>query len=91
MKLSVVIPVYNERTLIPQIIERVMPAPLPKGLTMEIVVVDDCSTDGTREWLSHHFASRADVMLCLQERNAGKGAALRRRWPGSDAASTRWP
>lgn len=77
MKLSIVIPVYNERTLIPQIIERVMAAPLPKGLTMEIVVVDDCSTDGTREWLSQHVASRADVMLCLQERNAGKGAALR--------------
>lgn len=77
MKLSVVIPVYNERTLIPQIVERVMAAPLPNGLTKEIVVVDDCSTDGTREWLSQHVASRSDVTLCLHHKNAGKGAALR--------------
>lgn len=77
MKLSVVIPVYNERTLTPQIVERVMAAPLPNGLTKEIVVVDDCSTDGTREWLSQHVASRSDVTLCLHHKNAGKGAALR--------------
>ena len=48
MKLSVVIPVYNERVLIPQIMERVKSAPLPDGLMMEIVVVDDCSSDDTR-------------------------------------------
>ena len=77
VKLSVVIPVYNERTLIPQIIERVKAAPLPDGLTMEIVVVDDCSTDGTREWLAEHVASRPDVRVCLHDKNAGKGAALR--------------
>ena len=77
MKLSVVIPVYNERTLVPQIIERVKAAPLPNGLEMEIVIVDDCSKDGTREWLTEHVASAADVALCLHERNAGKGAALR--------------
>ena len=77
MKLSVVIPVYNERTLLPQIIERVRAAPLPDGLAMEIVIVDDCSTDGTREWLSQHVASRPDFTLCLHERNAGKGSALR--------------
>jgi glycosyltransferase involved in cell wall biosynthesis len=77
LKLSVVIPVYNERTLIPQIVERVMAAPLPGGLAIEIVVVDDCSTDGTREWLSQHVASRSDVTLCLHHKNAGKGAALR--------------
>jgi len=77
VKLSVVIPVYNERGLIPQIMARVKAAPLPDGLTMEIVVVDDCSTDGTREWLAEHVESAADVALCLHERNAGKGAALR--------------
>ena len=77
MKLSVVIPVYNEHTLIPQIIERVMAAPLPDGLEMEIIVVDDCSTDGTREWLSQHVASRPACTLCLHDKNAGKGAALR--------------
>ena len=77
MKLSVVIPVYNERVLIPQIMERVKSAPLPDGLMMEIVVVDDCSTDGTREWLSQHVASSPDVALCLHDKNTGKGAALR--------------
>jgi glycosyltransferase involved in cell wall biosynthesis len=77
VKLSVVIPVYNERVLIPQIFDRVMTAPLPDGLTLEIVVVDDCSTDGTREWLTQHVTSQSGVVLCLHERNAGKGAALR--------------
>ena len=77
MKLSIVIPVYNERTLIPQTLDRVMAAPLPEGMTREIVVVDDCSTDGTREWLGEHAASQPWVTLCLHERNAGKGAALR--------------
>lgn len=77
MKLSVVIPVYNECVLIPQIIERVKAAPLPDGLTLEMVIVDDCSTDGTREWLSQHVASSPDVALYLHDKNAGKGAALR--------------
>ena len=77
MKLSVVIPVYNERGLIPQILERVTAAPLPEGLTMEIVIVDDCSTDGTREWLTEHLTPGPGVAVCLHERNAGKGAALR--------------
>ncbi|MEI6257723.1 MAG: glycosyltransferase family 2 protein [Planctomycetota bacterium] len=77
MKLSIVIPVYNERTLVPQIFDRVMAAPLPEALTMEIIVVDDGSTDGTREWLAEHGASRPGVVICMHDQNAGKGAALR--------------
>jgi glycosyltransferase involved in cell wall biosynthesis len=77
VKLSIVIPVYNERTLIPQLFDRVMAARLPEGLTREVVVVDDCSTDGTREWLGEYAPSQPLVSLCLHERNAGKGAALR--------------
>jgi glycosyltransferase involved in cell wall biosynthesis len=77
MKLSVVIPVYNERTLVPQIFDRVMAAPLPEALTMEIIVVDDGSTDGTREWLTEHGVSRPGVVICMHDQNAGKGAALR--------------
>ena len=77
MKLSVVIPVYNERTLVPQIFERVMAASLPDGLAMEVIVVDDGSTDGTREWLAEHAAARPGVVICMHDQNAGKGAALR--------------
>jgi glycosyltransferase involved in cell wall biosynthesis len=77
VKLSIVIPVYNERSLLPRVLERVEAAPLPDGMTREIVVVDDGSTDGTRDWLRQHAASRSGLTLCLQERNHGKGASLR--------------
>jgi glycosyltransferase involved in cell wall biosynthesis len=78
VKLSIVIPVYNERALVPLLLERVETAPLPDGMAREIVLVDDCSTDGTREWLGEYARSRPGVSLCLQEHNQGKGAALRR-------------
>lgn len=77
MKLSIVIPVYNERTLVPQLLARVEAASLPDGVSRELVLVDDCSTDGTRDWLADFAATRPDVILRLQERNQGKGAALR--------------
>ena len=69
--LSVVIPVYNERNYILEIIRRVQAVPLAK----EIIVVDDASVDGTRELL----ATLADptVKVIMHERNQGKGAALR--------------
>jgi glycosyltransferase involved in cell wall biosynthesis len=71
-KLSVVIPVYNERQWIHEIIRRVEASPVPK----EIVLVDDCSTDGTRDMLQE-FADRGHKVV-YQEKNQGKGAALRR-------------
>ena len=77
MKLSVVMPVYNERELVPIAIARVGAVPLPGGLEREIVLVDDCSTDGTREWLIDFAAGRPDVVLSLHDINRGKGAALR--------------
>ena len=77
MKLSIVIPVYNERDLAPQALARIEAAPLPEGLTREIVLVDDCSTDGTRDWLREFAAARPEVVLKLHETNAGKVAALR--------------
>ena len=77
MKLSIVIPVYNERALIPQTLDRVMAAHLPEGVTREIILVDDCSTDGTREWLGEYAAAQPLVTLRLHAKNAGKGAALR--------------
>jgi len=71
--LSVVIPVYNEQDTIEEILTRVAAVPVRK----EILVVDDCSTDGTRAKLAG-LQGRIAFRLFLQERNQGKGAALRR-------------
>jgi glycosyltransferase involved in cell wall biosynthesis len=71
--LSVVMPVYNERTTIDEIIARVLAVPM----RIELIVVDDCSKDGTREHLQHLQRDYGFTLL-LQERNQGKGAALRR-------------
>jgi glycosyltransferase involved in cell wall biosynthesis len=54
MKISVIIPVYNEFRTFNQGLERVRQAPLPQGCSKEIVVVDDGSTDGTTEMLGKH-------------------------------------
>jgi len=69
--LSILIPAYNEQATIAETLERVRQTPHSK----EIIVVDDCSTDGTREWLQTHAGT--DVRLLCHERNLGKGAALR--------------
>jgi glycosyltransferase involved in cell wall biosynthesis len=71
--LSVVMPVYNERETIDEIIDRVLAVPM----RVELVVVDDCSKDGTREHLAE-LQKQHGFTLLLQERNQGKGAALRR-------------
>jgi glycosyltransferase involved in cell wall biosynthesis len=74
--LSVLMPVYNEISTIEQILRRVHEVPLSK----EIVVVDDGSQDGTRDKLAELAADPTGVpfRLFLQERNQGKGAAIRR-------------
>jgi glycosyltransferase involved in cell wall biosynthesis len=75
--LSIVIPVYNERELAPQLLSRVEAVSLPDGLAKEIVLVDDHSTDGTREWLRALETERPDLRITLHDTNRGKGAALR--------------
>ncbi|HUU29851.1 MAG TPA: glycosyltransferase family 2 protein [archaeon] len=72
MKLSVIMPVYNEIRTIKEIIRRVMIVDLDK----ELVIVDDFSTDGTREYLKKIGDQR--IRIFYQERNMGKGAAVRR-------------
>jgi glycosyltransferase involved in cell wall biosynthesis len=73
MKLSVVIPCYNERSTIESVIEAVRMAPVER---VEIIVVDDGSSDGTRELLEEKPHGWVDKIV-LQKRNFGKGAALR--------------
>ena len=73
MKLSVVIPVYNEAATIADLIGRVLAVEIPK----EIIVVDDGSTDGTRDVLASLEGGHANLRVFLQPRNRGKGAALR--------------
>lgn len=71
MKLSVVMPVYNEAGTVREILDRVVAVPVEK----EVIVVDDGSTDGTREIL--RYLDLPDVRVHLRERNGGKGAAVR--------------
>ncbi len=72
MKLTVVIPVYNEVHTLLTLVERVQRVAVDK----DIVLVDDCSTDGTRELLQR-TAFPANVTVLYHDRNQGKGAALR--------------
>ncbi len=71
--LSVVMPCYNERTTIEEIIRRVVAVPI----RTELIVVDDGSKDGTREILAE-LVKEINFKLIFQPQNAGKGAALRR-------------
>ena len=70
--LSVVMPAYNERDTIDEIIRRVLAVPL----RLELIVVDDCSTDGTRDLLQA-LQRELGFRLILQAENGGKGSALR--------------
>jgi glycosyltransferase involved in cell wall biosynthesis len=72
MRLSVIVPVYNEASTIQEILRQVRAV----GLAHEIIVVDDGSTDGTRALLGAE-ASLPATTVVLQERNTGKGAAVR--------------
>jgi dolichol-phosphate mannosyltransferase len=69
MKVSIVIPVYNEFRTFSQVLERVRRAPLPAGCEKEIIVIDDGSTDGTSQMLGDVTHRRID--------HSGKGSAIR--------------
>jgi dolichol-phosphate mannosyltransferase len=76
MRISVIIPVYNEFRTLAQVLKRVRQAPLPRGCAKEIIVVDDGSTDGTAEVLGEH-AGHSVIVGHHAGENRGKGAAIR--------------
>jgi len=74
--LSIVIPVFNEVNTIKEIIDRVQEVHLPRIASREIVIVDDFSTDGTRDLLVP-YKDQIAFKIVFHDRNRGKGAALR--------------
>ena len=74
-KLSVIIPCFNESQTIIEILSRIRSVPL--NLELEVIVIDDYSTDGTREILKNELGNKVDILF-LQSKNYGKGAAIRK-------------
>ncbi|MCP5112299.1 MAG: glycosyltransferase family 2 protein, partial [bacterium] len=77
MKLSILVPVYNERTVVERSLGQVLSAPLPEQMERELILVDDCSTDGTDKILERLATGNPAIHLYRHEVNQGKGAALR--------------
>ena len=74
MKLSVVMPVYNESTTLREVVQKVLSVPME----IELICVDDGSRDGSREILAELQSEHPQIRAVLQPHNMGKGAALRR-------------
>jgi len=74
-RLSVVIPIYNERLTLRSLMQRVLDSPVP--LQLEVVAVDDCSTDGSAELLQQLATEDRRIVAVRHQRNLGKGAAIR--------------
>jgi glycosyltransferase involved in cell wall biosynthesis len=74
MKISIIMPAYNEAATIAEMISKVQAVDV--GFSKEIIIVDDASVDGTKDVLKA-FAGRTDVRVIFHERNRGKGAAIR--------------
>ncbi len=77
MKLSILIPVYNERAVAERSLRQVLAAPLPENMDRELIIVDDCSTDGTSAILERLAADDPRIRLFRHAVNRGKGAAVR--------------
>src|SRR5215813_14106691 len=77
-RLSILVPLFNEEEFIGPLLQRVLAAPLPEGVDREIIVVDDCSTDGSAEIADEFAAANPDIIGVVRHKwNQGKGAAIR--------------
>ena len=76
--LSILIPAYNEANTIHKILERILAVELINGITKEIIVIDDCSTDATYSIIQQYIAAHPQVNIQLKQhpKNKGKGAAI---------------
>ena len=77
LRLSILIPVYNERTVVERSLALVLAAPLPENMDRELIIVDDCSTDGTGAILERLAREEPSIRLIRKTVNEGKGAAVR--------------
>jgi dolichol-phosphate mannosyltransferase len=77
MKVSIVIPVYNEKPTLAEVVRRVVAAPLPGGCDREVIIVDDGSTDGTDVAIDECRRTYRSIVTCHCAINEGKGRALR--------------
>jgi glycosyltransferase involved in cell wall biosynthesis len=77
MKVSIVIPVYNEKSTLTELVRRVVTAPLPAGCDREVIIVDDGSTDGTDIAIDECRRTHRSIVTCHSAINEGKGRALR--------------
>jgi len=77
MKLSILVPVYNERAVVERSLSQIIAAPLPEDMGREVILVDDCCTDGTSAILERFAVQHSCVRLFRHAINQGKGAAVR--------------
>jgi len=77
-KLSILIPVYNEGETVHLILDKIKKVNLPQEIQKEVIIVNDCSTDNSKEAIEQYIANNSDLEIRLynQDKNKGKGAAL---------------
>lgn len=79
-KLSIIIPAYNEENTIEQLLEKVKIVELPKGIVKEIIIINDCSTDGTALIVDKYIKNNSamDIKILTNNVNKGKGYSIRK-------------
>src|SRR5262249_38306601 len=77
MKLSILMPVYNKRTMVERCISKVLTGACPESMDRELIIVDACSSAGTSDILERLAAGFPQIPLYRHEQNSGKGAAIR--------------
>jgi glycosyltransferase involved in cell wall biosynthesis len=78
--LSIIIPVYNEGNTISELLDKILSVELTDGFIKEVVIINDCSTDNTKQTISNYISSEKQnsIRLLNQDNNQGKGAAIKK-------------